>query len=81
MNIKQVEAALQGHLQAEYVELTTRDTVHFEATIVSDYFEGLSRVKRQQAVYEVLGPLIQSGEMHAIALKLSTVTESKKKDK
>ena len=80
MELKEVEAQLQANLQAQHVQLSTRDTVHFEAVIVANVFEGLSRVRRQQAVYETLGPLIQSCEMHAIALKLYKVSEWEKKD-
>ena len=80
MEIQEVEAQLRKDLQAHWVQLTTRDTVHFEAVIVSDCFSGVSRVKRQQLVYETLGPLITSGEMHAIALKLYTCSEWENKD-
>ncbi len=80
MNLKQVEADLQANLNADLVQLTTRDTVHFEAVIVSPRFEAVSRVKRQQLVYETLGPVIASGEMHAIALKLYTPAEWQNKD-
>lgn len=80
MELQQVEAQLQANLNADFVQLSTRDTVHFEATIVSACFEGISRVRRQQRVYETLGPLMASGEMHAIALKLYTPTEWEQKD-
>ena len=80
MDIQAVEAQLRANLQAHSVQLTTRDTVHFEAVIVADCFGGVSRVKRQQLVYETLGPLIASGEMHAIALKLYTLSEWENKD-
>ncbi|MCX7123289.1 MAG: BolA/IbaG family iron-sulfur metabolism protein [Gammaproteobacteria bacterium] len=80
MEIQEVEASLRANLQAHFVQLTTRDTVHFEAVIVSDDFMEVSRVKRQQRVYETLGPLIASGEMHAIALKLYTRSEWENKD-
>ncbi len=80
MEIKTVEALLKSNLQASHVQLSTRDTVHFEALIVSDCFENVSRVKRQQRVYETLGPLMTSGEMHAIALKLYSEAEWKQKE-
>lgn len=39
---------------------------HFKVVIVSDVFEGLSRVKRQQLVYKVLSEEI-AGPIHALA--------------
>ena len=47
----------------------------FEIRVVSDRFEGLNRVKRQQAVYAVIGELIASGEVHAVTIKAMTPDE------
>ncbi len=51
------------------------DGRHFRARIVSDQFEGLSRVKRHQKVYKVLEGLIGDGKIHAIRLDLKTHSE------
>ena len=40
---------------------------HFRATIVSERFEGLSRVARQRLVYEALADAMK-GEIHALAM-------------
>ncbi len=40
---------------------------HFKVTLVSNDFEGLSQVRRHQAVYRVLSVELQSG-VHALAL-------------
>jgi len=47
----------------------------FELRIVADRFEGLSRVKRQQSVYAVIGDLIASGAVHAVTIKALSPTE------
>ena len=47
-----------------------------EVRVVSAAFEGLSRVKRQQAVYAAIGDLIASGTIHAVTIKALTPTES-----
>jgi len=39
---------------------------HFKVVIVSQQFEGLSRVKRQQLVYKILSEEI-AGPVHALA--------------
>ena len=47
----------------------------FEIRVVSETFEGLSRVKRQQAVYAAIGELIASGAVHAVTIKAITPGE------
>ena len=54
----------------ELEDLTgTKD--HYEATIVSGKFEGMSRVAQHQAVYGALGELMK-GAIHALALHTFT---------
>jgi len=47
---------------------------HFELTIVSQRFAGLSRVARHRMVYAALAPLMQAG-IHALALSAFAPTE------
>lgn len=49
--------------------------------IVSEDFLNLSRLKRQQSVYAVLGPFIQSGEIHALTIETYTIEEWSQKTK
>lgn len=44
---------------------------HYQATIVSSAFAGLSRVAQHQAVYRALGELMR-GPIHALALNTFT---------
>ncbi len=44
--------------------------------LVSASFSGMSRVKRQQAVYALLGDKISSGEIHAVTMRTMTPDES-----
>lgn len=48
---------------------------NFQIEAVSDQFEGLSRVKRQQAVYRLIAEEIASGVLHAITITALTVPE------
>jgi BolA protein len=41
---------------------------HYELTIVSPQFRGLSRLARHRMVYEALAPLMQQ-KIHALALR------------
>lgn len=47
----------------------------YQVQIVSPAFAGMNRVKRQQSVYKVLNPHIQSGAIHAINMQLQTPDE------
>lgn len=48
----------------------------FQVRVVSDLFEGLNRVKRQQLVYRILGEHIASGAIHAVSMLLQTPLEA-----
>jgi BolA protein len=47
---------------------------HFKVTLVTDAFQGLSLVKRHQAVYRVLSAFLETG-VHALALHTYTLEE------
>jgi stress-induced morphogen len=44
---------------------------HFRAEVVSERFEGLSRIEQHKLVYDVFGNEI-GGAIHALSLKTST---------
>lgn len=48
------------------------DGAHFEADVVCADFQGLNMVKQHQMVYAALGDRMQSGEIHALALRTYT---------
>lgn len=48
----------------------------FELRVVSDAFEGLGRVKRQQVVYGAIGEHIRSGAVHAVTIRALTPAEA-----
>ena len=56
------------HLQVE------GDGRHFFATIVTAEFEGLTRIKRHQRVYEALGDRMRE-QIHALSMKTLTPSE------
>lgn len=47
---------------------------HFRVLIVSEQFEGVSRVARQQAVYALLDAAFERG-LHALAMRTMTPSE------
>ena len=50
----------------------------FMIQIVSDAFEGQRSLKRQQLVYSCINEKIKSGEMHAVTMRLYSVSEWEK---
>jgi len=53
------------------VEDLTGGGDHFRAEIVSDRFDGLSRIEQHRLVYDVFGHEV-GGPIHALSLKTST---------
>lgn len=51
------------------------DGARLGIAITAGAFEGLSRVKRQQLVYELLREKIGSGEIHAVTMRCMTPDE------
>lgn len=47
----------------------------FEVLIVDECFHGKRLVQRQQSVYAIVNPRIQSGEMHALTIHALTPAE------
>jgi acid stress-induced BolA-like protein IbaG/YrbA len=75
MTADELAQLIQSQILCTHLEVEGPDQVHFSAVVVSAEFEGLSRVRRQQAVYAALGQRIQSGEVHALSLKAYTPEE------
>ena len=64
-----IEAALPGS-KAEVEDLTGGGD-HFRAEVVSDRFDGLSRIEQHRLVYDVFGNEV-GGPIHALSIKTST---------
>jgi len=51
------------------------DGSHFQVIAVGEIFDGMSRVKKQQAVYAPLMEYIADNRIHALSIKAFTPTE------
>ena len=69
----QVRDFIAAGLGCEHVDVEG-DGRHFFATIVSSEFDGLSRVRRHQRVYQALGDRMRA-EIHALSMKTLTPVE------
>jgi acid stress-induced BolA-like protein IbaG/YrbA len=68
-----VQALIAAGLPCEHLKVEG-DGRHFFATIVSSRFDGLSRIRRHQQVYAVLGERMRE-EIHALSMKTLTPAE------
>ena len=73
MDVSAIEATLKAalpgcELQSEGNKILLK--------IVSQEFDGLSRVKRQQKIYALLDDRIKSGEIHAVSMMTQTPAEA-----
>jgi acid stress-induced BolA-like protein IbaG/YrbA len=71
---KNVQDWIAAGLPCEHLSVEG-DGRHFQATIVSREFAGLSRVQRQQRVNAVLRARFDSGELHALSMRTLTPEE------
>ncbi len=66
---RRIEDALPGST-AEVEDLTGGGD-HFRAEVVSNRFDGLSRIEQHRLVYDVFGDEV-GGPIHALSIKTST---------
>lgn len=75
--------AIQQNLCPAYLEVINESgshnvpkgsETHFKVVLVTDEFNGVSRVKRHQMVYSILSVELESG-IHALAMHLHTPSE------
>jgi stress-induced morphogen len=65
---ERIETALPGATAT--VEDLTGGGDHFRAEVVSDRFDGLSRIEQHRLIYDVFGDEI-GGPIHALSIKTS----------
>jgi len=71
---EQVEALIKAELPDAQVQIQdlTGGGDHLQAIVVSSQFEGKSRIKQHQLVYEALREAMATEAIHALALKTYT---------
>ena len=57
----------------EVVDLTGTQN-HWEVTVASNAFTGLSRIQQHQAVMSVFGPELKTGEVHALSIRTRSLS-------
>lgn len=75
MDSEAIKSLLQQHFENANINVTVEGS-HVSLDIISDTFDGLNVLKRQQAVYAVLSEHIASGVIHAVNMKTQTSQEA-----
>jgi len=71
--------SIQALLDQDFADCETKvetDGHTYTVTVISEQFEGLNAVKRQQQVYKTINPLIMDGSVHAVSIKALTPSEA-----
>lgn len=74
MDLESIRQKLEAEFGGDQIELHAEGN-KLKLSLVSDRFEGLNRVKRQQLVYALLNDRISSGEIHAVTMTTLTLQE------
>ena len=69
-----LEITDESHLHAGHAGAQPGGETHYNVTVVSSGFEGLSRVARQRCVYAVLEKEFETG-LHALTVRALTPAE------
>jgi len=71
MDEEEIRASIEAGLPGSevYVE---GDGRHFQAVVISDRFEGTSRIQQHRAVYEALGSSFDTESLHALSVRTYT---------
>ena len=77
MDAQQIENLIQAGIPDAEVTVNGGEG-KFEATVVSNAFEGLMPVKRHQLVYATVREQIADGSLHALTIRPLTPEESEK---
>jgi len=71
MQKEQIKQLIEAGIPGCQAIVNGDDGAHFDATVISEAFTGLSVVKQHQMVYATLGNRMEA-EIHALALRTLT---------
>lgn len=74
METTEVKEIIEQAISLDEVYVSANGS-HYEVIAVGAVFEGMSRVKKQQAIYSPLSDLIQKNVIHAVSIKTFTPEE------
>lgn len=74
MDLKDLETRVLNHIEGSDVSVET-DGYYVTVHVVSELFEGMRPVKRQQTVYGAFNDLIADGSLHAVNIHAKAPSE------
>ena len=74
LSAEQLKSYITAGLACDFIEVRGDDGTHFEATIVSQAFEGKRMVAQHQLVYAALGDRMRA-EIHALGMQTYTPSD------
>lgn len=74
VEVSDIQTLLENHMPGCEAEVQI-DGSHVNLRVVSDRFEGLNTLKKQQLVYGALNHLIADGTVHAVHMQTYTPGE------
>ncbi len=74
MTTDEIKVLIEAGFESAQV-IVNGDNGMFDTTVISDKFDGLSPVKKQQMVYATVNTQITSGAIHALSIKAYTPKE------
>lgn len=74
MDLKIIEERVLNHIENADVVVET-DGYYVTVNVVSEIFEGMRPVKRQQTVYGAFNDLIADGTLHAVNINAKAPSE------
>lgn len=77
MTTDQIKQRILDNFTDGYVEVVdlTGTSDHIQVLVVSNKFDGQSRIQRQRMVMDIFAPELKSGEVHALTIKAITPNE------
>ena len=70
----EISALISAHLPSSEVSVASEDNTHFNATVISNAFEGVRPLGRHRMVYEALGSRV-GRDIHALSIEAYTPGE------
>lgn len=74
MDLSDLENRVRNHIEGCVVNVET-DGYYVTVNVVSEQFEGMRPVKRQQTVYGAFNDLIADGSLHAVNINAKAPSE------
>jgi acid stress-induced BolA-like protein IbaG/YrbA len=75
MKNEEVKALIEAAMPGAIVDVSG-DGYHYNAHVISEVFDGVKAVKRQQMVYAAVEAPIADGSLHALTIKAQTPEEA-----